>query len=97
MKAAVRYLTWSNVYLALRVPLIALDCLGNLILLQSWRNTMSAEAWWHRDHKYWWWCHQFIDGMPWFGKDHCQQQAELEEKYGSVWAAVVAGFKSKEQ
>jgi hypothetical protein len=83
-----------KIRLALLLPLIVVDCALNVFpFCQSWKHTLSAEAWWHRDHKYWFWCHRFIDAMPWFGEGHCQGQAELEEKYGSVWAALRAGFK----
>lgn len=89
--------TLAKIRLALLVPLIVVDCALNVFpCLQSWRNTLSAEAWRHRDHKYWWWCHKFIDAMPWFGAGHCQRQSEIEDKYGSVWAALWAGFTSKE-
>lgn len=74
------------------LPLIALDCLGNMALGQSWRNTMSGEAWHHRDHPWWGWCHRFIDALFFWQPHHCQIHAQREAVYGSVWAAWWAEF-----
>lgn len=75
----------------LKLPLIALDCVGNLLVGGSWRNTLSSEAWKHREHSRWGWTHQAIDAF--FGKNHCQEQAADEDRYGSVWAAWWASVK----
>jgi hypothetical protein len=72
---------------------IAIDVLGNILVLGSWRNTMSATAWKNREHPVFGWCHRFIDAMPWFGKGHCQAQYERESQFGSVWAAWREQFK----
>lgn len=80
--------------------LLVLDCLANAILVDgSWRNTLSGDAWKHRDHAYWGWCWKFIDSLfyrlPYVGgPDHCQRAAEREEKYGSAWTAWAADFKA---
>jgi hypothetical protein len=64
------------------------DCLGNFLLRQSFHKTMSGEAWHQRNHKWFGWCHRFIDALPIIGyPGHCQHAAEREERFGSVWAA----------
>lgn len=82
--------------MAAMVPLIALDCLGNLLHGGSWRNTLSGEAWHHRQHRWWGWTHRFIDALflPLDGPDHCRRQAEREALYGSVWAAWGASWRA---
>lgn len=91
-----KWLTWNNVRLALMLPLIVLDCLGNMLVCRnSWRTTMSAEAWRQRNSRWFGWCWKAIDAMPWFGKGHCQRQSELEEKHGNVWAAWLASFQRR--
>jgi hypothetical protein len=68
--------------------------IGNMLLAGgTWRNTMSASAWKNRGHRYFGWCHRFIDGMPWWGAGHCQTQYEREDQFGSVWAAWRDNFK----
>lgn len=80
--------------------LIAADCAGNVLLRGSWRNTISARAWIERERTGWGMARRWIDWgalCPAFNDlDHCQRQAEREIKYGSVWAALWAGFKAKE-
>lgn len=76
----------------LMLPLLALDCLGNLLVGGSVKNTLSSEAWNHREHAYWGWTHRFIDGLPFFGKGHCKAQADREALYGGVWKAWSAQF-----
>lgn len=83
--------------MVLMLPLLALDCLGNLLLCQSWRNTMSSEAWHHRAHEYWWWCHLAIDTLFFWQPEHCRNQAEREERFGSVWAAWLHDFRGTAQ
>lgn len=67
------------------LPLFFLDCLGNLMLLQSFNRTMSAEAWYHRNHKYWFWCHRAIDAVFFWDNNHCQMQAIYEQRNGGAW------------
>jgi len=69
------------------LPALLLDCIGNLLLSQSFRKTMSGEAWHHRQHRYWSWCYRFINALFFWQADHCRVQAEREERHGSVWAA----------
>lgn len=69
------------------LPLLALDCLANTLLLQSWRKTLSGEAWHHREHKYWGWCYRVINAVFFWQTDHCRTQAQREARWGSVWAA----------
>lgn len=80
-------------WLILLFPLLVVDCAGNVLIGGSWRNTLSSEAWHHREHRYFGWCHRFIDSLPCFGEGHCKVQAEREAKYGSVWAAWADKFK----
>ena len=68
-------------------PLLLLDCAGNLLIGGSFRNTLSSEAWHHREHKHWGWCHRFIDALFWFQPNHCRIQALREATHGSVWRA----------
>lgn len=74
----------------LLLPLLALDCLCNLAIGGSWRNTLSGEAWHHRNHKYFGWCRKFIDWLFFWQPQHCMVQAQSEALYGSVWAAWAA-------
>lgn len=77
----------------LMLPLIFIDCVGNVVLAGgSFRNTLSGEAWHQRDHKYWGWCHRFIDKLFFWQQDHCRINAWREAAHGSVWAAWVAYF-----
>jgi hypothetical protein len=70
-------------------PLLVLDCLANgLVFWQSPNSTMSAEVWHHRDHKYWWWCHRFVDWLFFWQKAHSEHQALREETYGGFWNAL---------
>lgn len=69
------------------LPLIALDCGLNMLTGGSWRNTLSAEAWRHRSHKWWGWCHRAIDALFFLDPDHCRIQALRESVHGSVWRA----------
>jgi hypothetical protein len=78
--------------LLLATPLIALDCLGNLLLGGSWRNTISGEAWMNRTPGTWGDTYMWIDAI--FGDGHCKKQAETEAVHGSVWAAVWADLTS---
>jgi hypothetical protein len=72
--------------------LLSLTAGGNVLLGGSWRTTMSARSWKNREHRYFGWCHRFVDWMPWFGSGHCQGQYEREIKFGSVWAAWRVDF-----
>jgi hypothetical protein len=67
------------------LPLLALDCLANMLLGGSWRNTLSAEAWHARDHKYWGWTHRVIDALFFWQAAHCMEQAAAEERHGGAW------------
>jgi hypothetical protein len=78
--------------LLLSLPLLVLDCLGNMVCGQSWRNTMSGEAWHHREHKYWRIAHRAIDALFWWQDAHCQRQALKEQAYGGFWPAYVADW-----
>lgn len=73
--------------LLILLPLLALDCLGNLLIGGSIRNTLSAEAWHAREHKWWGWTHKAIDALFFWQTAHCQSQAIRETEHGSVWAA----------
>lgn len=72
---------------------IAIDCIGCLLIGGSWRNTLSGEAWHQRSHKWTSWTHRMIDWLFFFQPNHCQIQAEREERHGSVWAAWLSDFK----
>lgn len=71
----------------LMFPLIAFDCIVNMLIGGSWRNTLSAEAWRHREHKHWGWCQAFIDVLFFWQPDHCKDQDRKETEHGSVWKA----------
>lgn len=74
----------------LLLPLLVLDCLANAVIGGSPRNTLSGEAWNHRNHPEWGWCQDFIDAL--FGLDHCMQAAAREKQFGSWWAAWLSDF-----
>jgi len=84
------YLLWllelckrAGIFFALLV-----DCTGNFLVRQSFRKTLSGEAWHQREHKWFGWTHRFIDALPLIGyPGHCKVAAEREEKFGSAWAA----------
>ena len=82
----------KRLYLVALLPPLLLDCLGNLLLLQSFGKTLSGEAWNQRDHRYFGWCWRFINALFFFQPDHCRVQAEREAKWGSVWAAWLREF-----
>ena len=84
-------------YVAL-LPLLALDCAAYwLCVLVGKRQvrasaflvTLSAEAWNHREHKYWGWTHRWIDWLfacPAIGQvNHCRVQSLAEARHGSAW------------
>lgn len=84
----------TRLYLTLLAPLILLDCAGNCLLaFGSFDNTLSATAWTVRNHGYFGWTHRFIDVI--FGAGHCEAQAQREQQYGSVWAALAAQWKER--
>ena len=72
-------------WLIVKFFLLVLDCAGNVITGGSFKNTLSGDAWRHREHKNFGWCHTAIDWV--FGDGHCEAAAEQEDTYGSVWAA----------
>lgn len=69
------------------LPLLALDCLLNVLCGGSFHQTLSATAWTVRDHRYFGWTYRFIDTMLFWQPNHCQHQAAIEQRYGSVWTA----------
>lgn len=89
-------------YLALLLPLLVLDCFANMLVGESFRNTLSAKA--HdaarKGHKYWGWTEAFINALFFWQKDaqgrrcHCRVQWEREERYGSLWAALAVDWKT---
>lgn len=82
--------------LVLMLPPLALDCAGNALLTKgSFRNTLSAQAWWHREHRRWKWTHRAIDVLFFLQPQHCRVQAEREARYGSVWAAWAADWRGQ--
>ena len=82
----------SRLYLIGLFPLLVVDCLGNVVLKGSFKNTLSARAWHARNHKVWWWTHLVIDGIFWRQVQHCFKQAEREQVHGSVWNAWMADW-----
>lgn len=78
---------WLRPQHIIGLPMLALDCLGNMLTGGSWRNTLSGESWHHRNHKYWYWCHRAIDFIFRWQKDHCMNQALREARWGGVWPA----------
>jgi hypothetical protein len=76
----------NRVKLVLLLPLLFLDCLGNMIIGGSPRNTLSGEAWHHRDHPVWGWCEPFICEI-FNDPNHCKNAAAEEEKFGGWFAS----------
>lgn len=80
--------------LLLLLPLLLLDCLANFLQGGSIRSTLSSDAWYQRDHKYWRHAHVWIDWLfscPAIGHvNHCMRAAANEERYGSAWASWAA-------
>lgn len=75
-------------FMGAMLPLLALDCIANAAVTKgSFRNTLSAQAWFHRDHGWWGWTHRFIDALFPFQPGHCRIQAQREAASGSVWAS----------
>jgi hypothetical protein len=75
---------------------LALDCLANVVIGGSPKNTLSGEAWVHREHGWWGWTHQAIDNVfdtIFRQKHHCEQAAIKEAFYGSRWKAWLADLK----
>lgn len=68
---------------------LALDCLLNMLLGGSIRETLSSRA--HRmrvkPQPYWWWLAGVIDGIFFWQPAHCRRQAEAEQRHGSAWRA----------
>lgn len=75
------------------LPLLALDCLGSVLIRERFGTTLSAKAWDARTHTRWGWTHHFIDGL--FGTDHCWVQWEREKHYGSVWTSWAAKWRGE--
>jgi len=75
------------------LPLLV-DCILNMVLGGSFRQTLSGEAWRQRDHKWWGWTHDAIDALfGLFGQtDHCKKAAMTESQWGSIWTAWRANF-----
>lgn len=76
-------------------PWLALDCLASVVIRERFGATLSAKAWDARTHRWWKWTHRFIDGMPWFGADHCRIQYEREKHYRGVWIAWAAEWRGE--
>lgn len=88
-------MTWARARLALLLLPIAMDCFLNMVVWQqSWRNTMSGEAWHHRDDPTWGWCYRFVDAIFRWQPNHCQVQAQREITYGSAWGAFAAEWRA---
>lgn len=73
--------------LVLLLPLLALDCLVNMLIGGSFQNTLSGEAWQHREHKYWKRAHRAIDALFFWQTSHCKFAAVAEAIHGSAWKA----------
>ncbi|MEJ7932590.1 hypothetical protein WG922_21650 [Ramlibacter sp. AN1015] len=81
-------------WLGALLVLLALDCLLNMLLGGSIRNTLSGEAWHAREHRWWGWTHRFIDALFFWQQKHCQTQALRELAFGSVWAAWLHAWRA---
>lgn len=76
----------TRLLLVLLAPLLAFDCLANLIVAGgSWRNTLSGEAWQQREQPYFFWTHQYIDTLFWWQPNHCRNAAEAEAAFDGIW------------
>lgn len=73
-------------------PLLALDCLVNLLCRGSFSETLSARA--HRlreqRHRVWGWTADFVDALFFWQDGHCQAQFEREQRHGGAWGALHA-------
>lgn len=87
--------------LAIGLPLLAFDGLLNMVCRQSVRRTLSGEAWAHRHHRLWGWCHRWIDwlfAVPFIAQvDHCRIQYEREERFGGWWGAWLNDWRGGSQ
>lgn len=82
--------------LLMALPL-ALDCAASVVIGESFGATLSAKAWDAKLHNHPRW-HRMadrIDGISWFGKDHCRIQYEREKHYQSVWKAWAADWRGE--
>lgn len=83
-----------RVRLVLILPLLLADCLGSLAIGESFHTTLSAKAWDCRTHPVWGWTYRAIDWLFSFQPKHCQAQWEREQRFGGVWSAWAASWRT---
>lgn len=76
------------------LPLLAMDCVANMLVGGSPRKTLSGAAWHAREHKWWGWTHRFIDWLFFWQDEHCKGAALREMAYGSTWKAWGATWRA---
>lgn len=81
-----------RVQLLLSAPLIFIDCVGSVLIGESFHTTLSAKAADARANgqRYWGWTAAFIDTLFFFQYDHCNVQLARERTYDGVWRAWLA-------
>jgi len=83
-----------RVWLVVVAPLLLVDCALNAFITGgSFRNTLSAQAWYHRQHRWWGWTYRAINALFFLQDNHCKQAADTETRHGSLWAAWFHDFK----
>ena len=80
--------------LVVLLPFLFMDCAANMVFGGSFRNTLSAEAWHQRDHRYWSWTHKAINALFFWQNNHCRGAAAREGMHGSAWSAWAAKWTS---
>lgn len=69
------------------IPLL-IDCLCNVLVGGSFRQTLSATAWTvYRDRKFFGWLCPVINAIFFFQPDHCRLQYLREQTFGGALAA----------
>jgi hypothetical protein len=90
------YVTKGRVRQVLMLIPLALDCVGSVLVGESFGNTLSAKAHDARQsqHPVWRWTAAAIDAVFFLQPDHCRVQWERERQHGSVWAAWLADWRA---
>lgn len=89
-------------YLLVLFPLLVLDCLGSLLVGESFNTTLSAKA--HdaarKGHKHWGWTEGAINALFFWQTDrdglrhHCAVQWRHEQQHGGLWPAYLADWRA---
>jgi hypothetical protein len=74
-------------------PLLVADAFGNLCVGGAFKNTLSGEASYHTEHKYWGWTAGFINKL-FRDPKHCEVQAAKEKEHGSWYGYWLARWRA---